>query len=84
MHPWQHQVFGTVVRGELNVITAGRGAGKSTFAQKYLNDYQKYLDQFAWCTEKFGKTSKERWWYIDGEFKFVDSRDEMLFVLWWG
>lgn len=61
----------------------GRNIGKSKFTQAYMNHYQQYLDQFTWCREQFGETSSDRWWYIDGEFKFVNSEDEVLFRLRW-
>jgi hypothetical protein len=53
------------------------------FVDQFTWCTEQFVDQFTWCTEQFGVTSSDRWWYIDGEFKFVNSEDEVLFRLRW-
>jgi hypothetical protein len=68
----------------VNLVQVGRGVGKSNTQAEYLVYYQQYIDQFAWCTKTFGKNSYNSWWYDTEEgFKFVDSKNELLFKLKW-
>lgn len=66
--------------GEMQVLMAGRGAGKSMWVNAFR---QRLLDQTEWCWETFGPPSKGRWRYSSKGFKFERSEDLTLFMLRW-
>lgn len=88
MYPWQTRLlekFHKYDGKELMVMAAGRSVGKSMYAQEALhryNEYIRYKECAAWCTEMFGEYG-ETWWFIDGEFNFNDPKDQVLFLLRW-